>query len=294
MAMQPVLSHALLSHTEDQLGSLVETYRTRVTLVGVLVSVEVVGLAILFIGGSFEIFRLLVLPFISSLLFVFIYFVVPMLFVGALFAFLCWQLRAHDSIVTPLRRKIVVRLYEKGFIYREGRKRYVIIWEQIRSIERLTSKHWYTQPRHYKVNLADTAFLSLPLVITDVQKLGTAIEQAIVARLLPDVLADYAAQKPIVFPGLCLNQNMVSKSDESLLWPEVDQIILTTEQFAIKERWIAEDWLTLPVVQLRNMCVLEALLEHIKEEKGFSIVRDRADQTRKAGRTLKASHEQMG
>lgn len=291
MAMQPVLSHALLSHTEDQLGSLVEIYRTRVALVGVLVSLEVIGLVVLFIGGLVEILRLLVLPFFPSSLFVFI---VPVLFLMALFVLLFRQLRSHDSIVTPIRRKIVVTLYDKGFIYREGRKQQIVTWEQIRSIESFTIKRWNKPLRHYNVYLEDSTHISLSIAIADVQKLGTAIEQAIVARLLPDVLADYAAQKPIVFPGLCLNQNMVSKSDESLLWPEVDQIILTTEQFAIKERWVAGDWLTLPVVQLRNMCVLEALLEHIKGEKGFSIVRDRAGQTRKAGRTLKASDERMG
>jgi hypothetical protein len=48
-------------------------------------------------------------------------------------------------------------------------------------------------------------------------------------RLLPQVQEDYAANKAIVFPGLCLTQETIGKSDESLPWSEVEPISFSAE-----------------------------------------------------------------
>jgi hypothetical protein len=90
-------------------------------------------------------------------------------------------------------------------------------------------------------------------------------------RLLPGVLTDYDAHKPLAFPGFCLNQDGVSKSDESLPWLQVEQVSLAKEKLTIKERGVAKDWFPIPAAQVRNMCMLEALLVRIREDQGFSM-----------------------
>jgi hypothetical protein len=91
-------------------------------------------------------------------------------------------------------------------------------------------------------------------------------------RLLPGVLADYDAHKPAVFLGFCLNQDSVSRSDESLLWSQVEQVSLAKEKLTIKEKGMAKDWLCIPAAQVRNICVLEALLVRIRENQSLSMV----------------------
>jgi len=171
--------------------------------------------------------------------------------------------RYDDRIVTPVRRKIVVLLYTDGFIYHEGRKKQIITWEQIRFIQRLVVKQRKTYQYSYKLKLNDGTELTLKAIIANVQKLGEAIERAITKRMFPQILADYEANKPIVFPGLCLNQHYVSKSDEKLSWNEVEEIAIGPEKLVVKERGITKAWLSAPISQFPNVCVLEALMKDI-------------------------------
>jgi hypothetical protein len=92
-----------------------------------------------------------------------------------------------------------------------------------------------------------------------------------VKQLLPAVLARYAANKPVVFTGLCLNQDSISKSDENLPWQTVEHIVLGLEKLTIKEVGRTKPWLAIHVAQLRNMCVLEGLLENICKEKNLTV-----------------------
>ena len=182
-----------------------------------------------------------------------------------------WKFRSHELLVTPLRRKIVVTLHTGGFSYREGRKRQIVRWEQIDFVTRLMVKRWSTPVRYYKVKLRDATEITLPSIIAGVQELGAAIEREMVKQLLPEVLARYAANKPVVFTGLCLNQDSISKSEENLPWQAVERIALGLEKFTIKEVGRTKPWLAIDVAQLRNMCVLEGLLEKIREEKNLTV-----------------------
>jgi hypothetical protein len=69
-----------------------------------------------------------------------------------------------------------------------------------------------------------------------------------------------------VFPGLCFNQHVISKSEEQISWQEIETIMLGSEKLVIKARGMAKHWLAAPIVQFPNVCVLEALLEQICNE----------------------------
>lgn len=278
MLKQIALSEVAFSPEEGQLGPLVETYQTRVTRSGWVVFWILVLLTLLLIGVAVGFVLWGVLPFLNEPFFwspmtVIMSVALPILFIIVMPPVLFWQLRTEDQLITPLRRKIVVWLYANGLLYCEGRKRQVIPWEQIRFIERLSMR---PQTAQYQIQLEDTTTITLSVAIAEVQKLGTAIEQEVVKRLLPQVLEDYMAHKPIVFPGLCLTQEMISKSDESLPWQDVERIhfssskLTGSEQLIIQERGVKKDWFTAPIAQMRNLCVLEALLEQISTEQHFS------------------------
>src|SRR5579883_1874358 len=258
------------------LGSLVKTYQTQVTRSGKLIFWMFVAFILLLIGGMVALFLCLYLPNMNDPFFLSPSFLLPSVGLPALalpfVIFISfWQFRSHELLVTPVRRKIVVTLHTGGFRYREGRKQQIVRWEQIDFVTWLMIKRWSTPVRYYKVRLRDATEITLPGVIAGVQELGAAIESEMVKQLLPEVLARYAANKPVVFTGLCLNQEGISKSDETLPWQAVEHIALGLEKLTIKEVGRTKPWLAVHVAQLRNMCVLEGLLENIRKEKNLTI-----------------------
>lgn len=277
MLKQTTLLELALSPEEDQLGLLRETYHTQVTRVGWIVFWILLPLVLLLIGMAIGLILWGVFPFLNEPFFwspmtVIMSIAVLILFIIVIPFALFWQLRTEDRLITPLRRKIAISLYTNGLLYREGRQRHVVLWEQIRFVERLSMR---PQTVQYQIQLENGTAISLIAAIAEVQKLGTAIEQEVVKYLLPQVLEDYAAHKPIVFPGLCLTQDIVSKSDESLPWQAVEHIYFSSskltgaEHLAIKEQGTTKDWFTAPLAQFRNLCVLETLLKQISKEKHF-------------------------
>jgi len=265
VAIQQFLSDASQFQEADAPGTFVKAYRTRVTRPGLVAFCLITPLLLLaeaiFIYLFVFQFSDPILPFslTEGITAVFFVLVVPV----AVF----WTLRDHDLLVTPIRRKIVVSLYTGGFIYSEGRKRQVVTWEQVRFIQRFTTKQAKTHPGGYKLKLRDAPDITLKSIISEVQELGAAVERAILQRLLPQAQADYAANKPITFPGLCFNQHVISKSEEQLPWQMVEAITLGSERLVIKAQGTKKDWMSAPIVQFPNVCVLEALLQHICEEK---------------------------
>lgn len=104
-------------------------------------------------------------------------------------------------------------------------------------------------------------------------QLGAAIEREIIKLHLSQTRADYEANRSILFTGLCLSRDGISNSDECLPWEAVEYVRCDVEKISIKERRRYPAWLDAPMVQFRNICLLEALLEQIGEEQGFAVER---------------------
>src|SRR5450631_1485834 len=140
MVSQSVLVETAL-HEEYQLGPLVATYQTQTTRAGKLTFWGIGLFSLLLVGGFIGFSMWLILsdinnPFFSPFFFVSM---IGFLIVACMLIFfiLWWRFRVHTSLATPIRRKIVVSLYERGFVYHEGRKLQAATWEQIRFVERL-------------------------------------------------------------------------------------------------------------------------------------------------------------
>ncbi|GHO79301.1 hypothetical protein KSD_70720 [Ktedonobacter sp. SOSP1-85] len=148
-------------------------------------------------------------------------------------------------------------------LYREGRKRQIVAWEQVRFIQRQVAYIWGKPQGFYLVQLVDGSQIAPGLLIADIEELGDAIEQEMTRLFLPTFLADYEAGKPLVFPGLCITNQYISSSEEKIPWIQVEQFEVSSEKLVISERGSSQARLSLPVQQIPNLCVLLALLEHI-------------------------------
>lgn len=267
---------ALLQAQEtEQLGAFIETYQTRTTRSGYLFFWFFILMLLLMYGFIIWLFTFLFngdnLLF-SSLFYTIIGIILPMLGPIILFLSFYLTLRDHDVLVTPIRRKITISLYTGGFIYREGREKKVVPWSRIRLVQRQVSLLRKKQRCFYTVKLHNTdTLVSLPMIVADVELLGNAIEKEMVKQLLPEVLAEYQAGKNIVFPGLCITQQYVCNSEEKLYWSQLSEIRVNKEQLIIKEKESLHNWLAVSVSQIPNLCVLEALLKHIKQEQELAV-----------------------
>jgi hypothetical protein len=125
MVSQSVVVETAL-HEEHQLGPRVSTYQTQATRAGNLTFWGTGLFCLLLVGGFVGLGMWLILPDINDPFFSPFFFVstigFPIVAFVLMFFILWWQFRVHTSLATPIRRKIVVSLYERGFIYREGRK----------------------------------------------------------------------------------------------------------------------------------------------------------------------------
>lgn len=256
-----------------QLGTLIETYKTRTTRSGkiflgitlpflLLVTGIIISLLVSLLSTFNDPFSLSPLSIALTIGF-------PLLLLIGEFTPLFFILYTHDTLVTPIRRKIVVYLHTDGIVYCEGRQQQIISWKQIKLVQRQTTKIWKKVHHFYMLQLTNNSTIVLKMIIANVQELGDTVEHEVTKQQFPQFLADYETGKRISFPGLCLTQQYIYNSHEKLPWNYVGEIKVNQEQLIIKERDASEDWLSLPISLFPNLCVLEELLKHIQHEQGL-------------------------
>lgn len=192
-----------------------------------------------------------------------------LLFLIVEFSPIFFTLYTHDTLATPMRRKICVDLHTDGIVYREGSQQQIIAWQQIKFVQRQTAKIWSKLHRFYMLQLNNHSTIILRMIIADVQELGDAIEHEVTKQQLPQMLVDYGTGKQIIFPCLCITHHYIYNSVEKLPWDQIDEIKANQEKLIIKEKSASGDWLSLPISLFPNVRVMEELLRHIKQEQGL-------------------------
>jgi hypothetical protein len=270
MSDQPASLEIRQVNDAFQLGALVGTYRTCATRPGkiflgtmlpfLLLIVSIITWLLISLLSTFND------PFFFSPLSLALIIGFSLLFLTLELSVLFFALYTHDALVTPIRRKIFVDLHVDGIVYREGRRQQIISWQQIKFVQRQTTKAWKKLHSFYALHLQNKSTLVLKMIIADVQELGMAVEHAVIKQQFPLLLADYEAGQQIIFPGLCITQQYIYSSSEKLPWDQIGKIEVNQEKLIIKERDTSEDWLSLPISLLPNLCILEELLRYSKQE----------------------------
>jgi hypothetical protein len=183
----------------------------------------------------------------------------------------------HEALITLLHPKLSVEVYTDGLLYRKGRKIQAVRWEQIERIQRQCTvyrrkKKIILTRTTYTCEIAERPNPVLSAAITGVDEIGAVIERELIKRLLPQCQADYQADKPVVFSGLSLTRQTVRYYEKDVAWERVSKVEVGPEKLAIERDANRPDWLTVPLSHIANLCVLEALLEDIRREKGFALI----------------------
>jgi hypothetical protein len=122
----------------------------------------------------------------------------------------------------------------------------------------------------------------LSAAIADVDEAGAFIERELTKRFLPQIQIDYQVGKPIVFSELSLTRQYVGNREKKIDWVCVSRVEVGLEKLVIEKESNDLDLLTVPITQLPNVCILEALLEDIREEQGFELFLKTATRTQDA------------
>lgn len=271
MLLRPLSTEVYRLSEEHQLGASVKIYKRYVTFSGkvafagiFLLVLSLIEAVLVFVGGFDS---------VSSA-------ILPLSLVGVYQGIFSLGLHLstirHEELITPLHPKLSVVVYEDGLLYRKGRKIRAVQWKQIECIQCQCKVY----RRKKKVILTRTAYtceitkqpnLVLSAAITGIDEIVAIIERELTKRLLPQVQADYQTGKSVVFSGLSLTRQTIKYYKEEVIWERVKRVEVGPEKLAIERDDNHSDWLTVPLSDIANLCVLEALLGGIRREKGFEL-----------------------
>lgn len=276
MISQPLASDAYQSGEEQQLGTLVGVYTQHTTLSG---KIALMGVAMLGFFLVIDAILLLIWQAGSALMESPLGFGQLIYVVGSLVA-----MRRHENMITPLHPRLSITVYTDGLLYRKGRTTRVVRWEEIRTIQRQfkvyrrKGKIIDMRPG-YTCELTQGPNLVLSAAIAGVAAVGACIERELTQRLLPDFLTDYQAGNSITFFPLTLTRQYIENRKKDIGWTHISKIEVGPENLIVERDGNKRDTLTVSLTGIPNVCVLEALLEHLREVKGFELVRTAEGET---------------
>lgn len=268
MVFQSLSPEVYRSGEQHQLGTPMGVYTRHVTLSG---KVALTGIFLLAFFLVIDALFLLIWEAGSSLIGSSLGFAQGIFLVGSLLSTI-----RHEELITPLHPKLSVFVYTEGLIYRKGRNIRVVRWEEIQSIRRQFKIHrrkgktTHVSPA-YTCTFAQKPDLVLSAAIDNVAEVGTFIEHELTQRLLPQIQANYQTGKSIAFSTLFLTQQYIGNGKQEIAWTRVSRVEVGPENLVVERSGNELNRLTVPLANITNACVLEALLENIREEKGFEL-----------------------
>lgn len=270
MVSRPLAPDAYQSGEEQQLGAPVGVYTRHTTLSG---KIAFTGVAMLGFFLVIDAILLLVWQTGSALMESSLGFGQLLYLTGSLLA-----MKWHEDMITPLHPRLSITVYTDGLLYRKGRTIRIVRWENIRTIQRqfkvYRRKSKIIDVRTgYTCELTQGPNLVLSSAIAGVAEVGACIERELTQRLLPDLLADYQAGNSITFFPLTLTRQYIENRKKDIGWTHVSKIEVGPENLIVERDGNKRDTLTVSLAGIPNVCVLEALLEHLREVKGFELVR---------------------
>lgn len=155
-----------------------------------------------------------------------------------------------------------------GLMRVKGDQAETIRWDQVAGIQQLfirSQSNYFL--RAYLLLRRDDSVLTIERSYQDFKELGEAIEDEVTRRLLPEALAAYTTGGPVSFGAIQVSSQgiLVQKQDGSktLAWNEFNGYKVYDGRVKIQKRDARRVWETLLIPQVPNLCVLQALTQHI-------------------------------
>ncbi|HLI05305.1 MAG TPA: DUF6585 family protein [Ktedonobacteraceae bacterium] len=247
-----------------RLGTLIKEYKNNTGSKMVLGIVYIIsGIICILIG------LLLLLVVISSGLISLLFAAIPLVLTG-----LAFFLNYGRSLVRRARRNRGAGVYlcTDGLLCTKESGVDAIRWDQIAEIwQTFTEISYYGRKyymlRQFLLRRPDGTVLVLDAVFRSFKEIGAAVEQQVVSRFLPGVLAAYHAGNTVSFGPISVHlQGMnvsVNNGQKMLTWDELDRVKIAEGIISIKKKGSLLAMTTVPMAQVPNVCLFAALVNAV-------------------------------
>nr|BBH92311.1 hypothetical protein KTA_05100 [Thermogemmatispora argillosa] len=166
-----------------------------------------------------------------------------------------------------------VYVYERGFIYKRGRRVKAWLWDQIMAVWQEVSKEtrmisagdslieYSKTNRFYILQIKDSKNFIFDIKLAKMQELIDFLDERIKNRLLPQVIAAFEAGETVTFGALRLNREGVSWKDKTILWVEIRAMTLTDTTLIIEKTDKKKAYWDLS--PMPNISLFRSLKDHI-------------------------------
>jgi len=139
----------------------------------------------------------------------------------------------------------------------------VAYWKAIASSKEGEIEYCYTIRTRHGMRQVFTEELS------DLAKLGAAIEHEVTRRLIPHCFVTYQAGQPVDFESIILTQQGIQlRANERILpWSEIQRVHFDDASVSIYKTDQFWDWATIPASTVANLAICKSLIEHILAER---------------------------
>jgi hypothetical protein len=131
-----------------------------------------------------------------------------------------------------------------------------IRWDEIREL-------WLDGRGVYTFSRTDGTRFIINHVFQHAEELGATIEKEVTQRLLPALLKAYYRGDVLCFGIFSVSQRGLSAEGQTLPWSELDEFLVQRGVLLIKQNKMKRNWLAVSLRDTPNLCVLEALIQHI-------------------------------
>lgn len=167
---------------------------------------------------------------------------------------LLWGLLESTSWVRSLRMVVCT----EGLLRTYENTTESIRWDEIGEL-------WCDRRGTYTFSRADSTHFIVNHVFRHSGELGATIEEEVTRRMLPRLLIAYQRGETLHFGPVQVNRRGIKTSEQALPWYEVGEIKEHMGIVAIMQK-AGSPWSYVPMKQIPNFCVLEALIETLLEQ----------------------------
>jgi hypothetical protein len=160
-----------------------------------------------------------------------------------------------------------VLVFPEGVVCLHPRWSQTFFWDEVTALwEKKTAGHWarvWKGSLIFTVQRANGPEIHFDDSLPRLKELGEILHKETLPHLLPRTLAVYEAGDILPFGKLRLNLQGLSHDNETLLWRDVQGVTLTGHLLTVNKtgKWLT--WYSVPVAEIPNVRVLQALVEHI-------------------------------
>lgn len=161
-----------------------------------------------------------------------------------------------------------VFLFKDGLSHTKQGKTTVIHWNEAVAVWQNITKHYrngvYTGTTyHYTLTATDNRKLTFNNDLTEIEKLGQAIQNEVFNALFPKYVASYNNGQTLQFGKLSISKAGISNGKEMIPWPEVKGVSLDRGIINVKKegKWLT--WSSVTVGQTPNIFIFTSIVDQI-------------------------------